>query len=101
MAQPALDTFRSLDHTLAAAVATAAPSVVHVARGRTGGTGIVWAADLVISASFHTPDQTKIGIFIRLMPGARMNMIVTRKLRPPRMDDSPKVMMAIVKKTWP
>jgi len=62
MAQPALDVFRSLDQALAAAVAAAAPSVVHVSRGRGGGTGIVWAPDLVISSSFHTPDQTNVGI---------------------------------------
>jgi len=65
MAQPALDVFRSLDQALAAAVAAASPSVVHVARGRSGGTGIVWPSatnDLVISASFHTPDQTKVGV---------------------------------------
>lgn len=62
MALPALDVFRSLDQALAAAVAAAAPSVVHVSRGRGGGTGIVWADDLVISASFHTPDRTRIGI---------------------------------------
>ena len=30
--------------------------------GHTGGTGIVWAADLVITSSFHTPDRTTIGI---------------------------------------
>ncbi len=64
MAQPALDVFRSLDQALAGAVATAAPSVVHVSRGHagTGGTGIVWAPDLVISSSFHTPDRTQIGL---------------------------------------
>ena len=62
MAQPALDVFRSLDTALAGAVATAAPSVVHVSRGHTGGSGIAWAADLVISASFHTPDKTQIGV---------------------------------------
>lgn len=66
MAQPALDVFRSLDQALAAAVAAAAPSVVHVARGRSGGgTGLVWPGptdDLVISASFHTPDSTQVGI---------------------------------------
>ena len=63
MAQPALDVFHSLDQALAAAVAAAGPSVVHVARGRGGGgSGIVWSADLVISASFHTPDKTKIGL---------------------------------------
>jgi S1-C subfamily serine protease len=34
-----------------------------VARGHgSGGTGIVWAGDLVISSSFHTPDRTKVGI---------------------------------------
>jgi S1-C subfamily serine protease len=62
MALPALDVFRSLDQALAAAVAAAAPSVVHVSRGRSGGTGIVWADDLVISSSFHTPDRTRVGI---------------------------------------
>jgi serine protease DegQ len=62
MAQPALDVFRSLDQALAAAVATAAPSVVRVSRGRGGGTGVVWADDLVISSSFHTPDRTTVGI---------------------------------------
>ena len=63
MAQPALDVFRSLDQALATAVAVAGFSVVHVARGRGGGgSGIVWSADLVISASFHTPDKTKIGL---------------------------------------
>jgi serine protease DegQ len=62
MALPALEVYRSLDQALAAAVSAAAPSVVHVARGRGGGTGIAWAEDLVISASFHTPDRTRIGI---------------------------------------
>ncbi len=41
MAQPALDVFRALDQALASAVAAAAPSVLHVSRGHTGGTGIV------------------------------------------------------------
>ncbi len=65
MAQPALDVFRSLDSALAAAVSAASPYVVHVARGRSGGTGIVWPSatnDLVISSSFHTPDKTKVGL---------------------------------------
>jgi serine protease DegQ len=63
MAQPALDVFHQLDQALAAAVAAAAPSVVHVARGHhSGGTGIVWDADLVVTSSFHTPDRTKVGI---------------------------------------
>jgi S1-C subfamily serine protease len=63
MAQPAQNGFHTLDQALAAAVATAGPSVVHVARGHGhAGTGIVWADDLVISSSFHTPDRTKVGI---------------------------------------
>jgi serine protease DegQ len=62
MALPALDVFRQLDQALAAAVTAAAPSVVYVSRGRTGGTGIAWDADHVITSSFHTPDRTKIGI---------------------------------------
>jgi len=65
MALPALDIFRQLDDALAAAVAVASASVVHVSRGRTqrsGGTGIAWAPDLLISSSFHTPDRTRIGI---------------------------------------
>jgi len=60
MALPAL---HSLDHALAAAVAAVAPSVLHVARGHhSGGSGIVWSPELVISASFHTPDRTKVGL---------------------------------------
>ncbi|HET7500929.1 MAG TPA: trypsin-like peptidase domain-containing protein [Kofleriaceae bacterium] len=63
MAQPAQNVFHALDQALAAAVATAGTSVVHVARGHGhGGTGIAWADDLVISASFHTPDRTRIGV---------------------------------------
>lgn len=62
MAQPALDVFHALDSALAAAVAAAAPSVVQVSRARSGGTGIVWAPDLVITSSFHTPDETTVGI---------------------------------------
>jgi serine protease DegQ len=62
MAQPALDVLRSLDQALAAAVTSVASSVVHVARGRSGGTGIAWADDLVISSSFHTPDRTRVGL---------------------------------------
>lgn len=60
MAQPALDVFRALDQALAAAVAAAAPSVVHVSRDHTGGTGIVWSDDLVVTSSFHTPDRTRV-----------------------------------------
>src|SRR3954470_13620143 len=63
MAQPAQNVFHALDQALATAVATADRSVVHVARGHGhGGTGIVWADDLIVSSSFHTPDRTKVGI---------------------------------------
>lgn len=63
MAQPAQNVFHALDQALATAVATAGRSVVHVARGHGhAGTGIVWADDLVVSSSFHTPDRTKVGI---------------------------------------
>jgi len=62
MAQPALDIFRQLDSALAAAVAAASSSVVSVSRGRSSGTGIAWAADLVVTSSFHTPDRTSVGI---------------------------------------
>jgi S1-C subfamily serine protease len=63
MAQPAQNVFHALDQALAAAVAAASRSVVHVARGHGhAGTGIVWADDLVVSSSFHTPDRTKVGI---------------------------------------
>jgi S1-C subfamily serine protease len=63
MAEPAQNVFHALDQALAAAVATAARAVVHLARGHgNGGTGIAWASDLVISASFHTPDRTTVGI---------------------------------------
>ncbi|HEU0032935.1 MAG TPA: trypsin-like peptidase domain-containing protein [Kofleriaceae bacterium] len=65
MALPALDAFHALDQALSTAVRSIAPSVVQVSRGRGGGTGLVWPGatdDLVISASFHTPDQTQIGV---------------------------------------
>jgi S1-C subfamily serine protease len=63
MALPALDIFHALDSALAAAVAAASPSVVHVRRGRrSGGTGIVWGPDLALTSSFHTPDETTVGL---------------------------------------
>jgi S1-C subfamily serine protease len=61
MAQPALDVFTALNASLAGAVAAVAPSVLHVARGHGAGTGLVWADDLVITSSFHTPDRTELG----------------------------------------
>ena len=63
MAQPAQNMFHALDRALAAAVETAGRSVVQVSRGHGHtGSGIVWAEDLVISSSFHTPDRTRVGI---------------------------------------
>jgi S1-C subfamily serine protease len=62
MAQPALDVFRAVDAALAGAVAAAGPSVVHVSRGRGGGSGLAWSDELVITASFHTPDRTRVGV---------------------------------------
>ncbi len=57
------DVFHALDSALASAVAAAAPSTVHVARNRhSGGTGIVWSDDLVVTSSFHTPDKTTVGL---------------------------------------
>jgi S1-C subfamily serine protease len=49
----------------AEAVARVAPSVVRIPRRRGGGTGLVWAPDLVITSSFHAADDLVIGI-----PGA-------------------------------
>jgi S1-C subfamily serine protease len=62
MAQPALEVFHAVDAALAGAVAQAGPSVVHVARGRGGGTGIAWSDELVVTASFHVPDRTSVGV---------------------------------------
>jgi len=63
MAIPARnDVFHALDQGLAAAVAAAGPSVVHVSRGRSGGSGIAWAPDLVVTSSFHAPDHARVGI---------------------------------------
>ena len=62
MADPA-PALIALDNALAAAVKAVGPSVVHVARGHhQGGSGIAWAADLVVSSSFHTPDRTRVGL---------------------------------------
>jgi S1-C subfamily serine protease len=62
MAQPALDVFHAVDAALAGAVEKAGPSVVHVSRGRGGGTGIAWSDELVVTASFHVSDRTTIGV---------------------------------------
>jgi S1-C subfamily serine protease len=52
----------SLESALVAAVTTAGPSIVRVARRRGGGSGIVWAPDLVVTASFHAADKTTVAI---------------------------------------
>ncbi|HEY1556939.1 MAG TPA: trypsin-like peptidase domain-containing protein [Kofleriaceae bacterium] len=70
MAQPALDVYSALDQALAAAVAAASPSVIHVARGHgSGGTGIAWTDELVVTSSFHVPDRTRIGLPTSGAPG--------------------------------
>ncbi|MBV8760916.1 MAG: PDZ domain-containing protein [Deltaproteobacteria bacterium] len=57
-----LDVFHALDQGLAAAVQAVAGSVLHVSRGHTGGSGIAWSDELVVTSNFHTPDRTKVGI---------------------------------------
>lgn len=46
----------------AAAVARVAPAVVRVPRRRGGGSGLVWADDLVITSSFHAGDEVTLGV---------------------------------------
>ena len=43
--------------------------------------------------------HTKTGIQRSCMPGARMLMIVTTKLRAPRMDETPSIWMARIQKS--
>lgn len=52
----------TLESAFPAAVAAVAPAVVRVDRRRGGGSGLVWSDDLVISSSFHTPDQPTLGV---------------------------------------
>jgi len=52
----------SLSTALADAVAAAAPSVIHVRRGRGGGTGLAIADDLVVTSSFHAADDAELGV---------------------------------------
>jgi serine protease DegQ len=57
------DLLEQLSLGLGAAVERVAPSLVHVSRRRgRGGSGVVWADDLVITSSFHAPDDTTIGV---------------------------------------
>lgn len=52
----------SLDRALTGAVAAAAPGVVRVARRRGAGSGLAWTDELVVSSSYHTPDDPVIGV---------------------------------------
>lgn len=66
LAQP--DFLNSLDRSLSLAVSTVAPSVLRIDRGGGGGQGggsaLVWSDDLVVTSSFHCPDETSV-----LVPG--------------------------------
>ena len=59
-----------------------------------------WVAVTAISDAPST-DQTKIGIRIRVIPGARSFRIVVVKFSPPNIDESPKVRNASRNKSWP
>ena len=50
------------ESALTGAVALASPSIVRVDRRRGGGSGLAWAPDLVITASFHAADKTTVGV---------------------------------------
>jgi S1-C subfamily serine protease len=52
--------FSQISAALADAVTTAASGVVRVDRRRGAGSGVVWAPDLVVTSSFHAPDQTTV-----------------------------------------
>jgi S1-C subfamily serine protease len=57
------DLLAQISHGLGAAVERVAPSLVHVARRRGGGgSGIAWSDDLVITSSFHAPDDAVVGV---------------------------------------
>ena len=72
MAQPALDVFRSLDQALAAAVAAAAPSVVHVSRGH--GAAAPASSGPTISSSARAST----------LPTAPRSVVADRRRRPRR-----------------
>ncbi len=55
-----LSPLSSLSNALGDAVAAAGPGIVRVDRRRGAGTGIVWSDDLVVTSSFHAPDQTTV-----------------------------------------
>lgn len=51
-----------LESAFPAAVAAVAPSVVRVDRRRGGGSGLVWSDELIVTSSFHTPDEPTVGV---------------------------------------
>src|SRR3990172_5725614 len=46
-------------------------------------------------------DQTNMGRRPQVIPGERRWVMVTRKFKPPRIEERPKVMIAMLKKIWP
>src|SRR5678816_3472689 len=56
------DLLSQISQGLGAAVERVAPSLVHVARRRSGGSGIAWTDTLVITSSFHAADDAVIGV---------------------------------------
>ncbi|MBK9030090.1 MAG: PDZ domain-containing protein [Myxococcales bacterium] len=52
----------ALDRALTGAVTAAAASVVRVARRRGAGSGLAWTDELVVTSSFHTPDEPTVAI---------------------------------------
>jgi hypothetical protein len=52
-----------------------------------------WVAVALIMAAAKT-DQTKIGNLPHVIPGARRQIVVVKKFRPPKIDDRPKVRKA-------
>jgi serine protease DegQ len=57
---PISTSFSAVSAALADAVSAASPGVVRVDRRRGAGTGVVWAPDLVVTTSFHAPDETTV-----------------------------------------
>src|SRR3954468_8671059 len=59
------------------------------------------AVEMTASSDVEKFAHTSSGIRKKLMPGARMVMIVTRKFSAVAIDDAPANCTPIVKKTWP
>jgi S1-C subfamily serine protease len=57
---PGSSSFSQLSSALSDAVDRAGASVVRVDRRRGSGSGIAWSDDLVVTTSFHAPDQTTV-----------------------------------------